>query len=59
MRLKVFILTLMITALAGKLTPQAKVEVQTKTLMKPSLKYFSTKFRSDLNIPAWWIANPY
>lgn len=32
----------MITQCAGRFTPQAKVEVQTKTLIKPSPKYLST-----------------
>jgi len=36
------LLTLIITQCAGRFTPQAKVEVQTKTLIKPSPKYFST-----------------
>ena len=49
------IITLMMTAWAGRLTPQANVAVHTRHLMKPSEKYFSTKFLSCLNIPAWCI----
>ena len=49
------IITLMMTACAGRLTPQASVAVHTRHLMKPSEKYFSTKFLSCLNIPAWCI----
>lgn len=34
--------TLIITAWAGKLTPQARVAVQTRTLMSPAANVFST-----------------
>ena len=53
------IITLMMTACAGRLTPQASVAVHTRHLMKPSEKYFSTKFLSCLNIPAWCIPSLY
>ena len=45
-------LTLMITAWAGRLTPQASVAVDTSTLISPSEKRRSTIDRSVRNIPA-------
>lgn len=47
-----FQLTRIITACAGKLTPQASVDVQTSTLINPSSKYFSIAVRSALTMPA-------
>lgn len=46
----VVLLTLIITACAGRLTPHASVDVQTRTFMKPSAKYFSTIFLKNKNI---------
>ena len=44
--------TFIITVWAGRLTPQASVAVQTRTLTRPSEKSFSTRFLSLLSIPA-------
>lgn len=52
------VLTLIITAWAGRFTPQAKVAVQTRTRIKPRANSCSTIVRSCLNIPAWWMLNP-
>lgn len=49
----------MITAWAGKLTPQAKVAVQTSTFIYPLVNNFSIILRSCLANPAWWMPNPY
>lgn len=51
-------LTLITTACAGRLTPQASVAVQTNTLIRPLEKSCSTKVRSCLSIPAWCVLNP-
>lgn len=51
-------LTLMITAWAGRFTPQARVAVQTRTLTWPLENMLSIRLRSDLNMPAWWIPKP-
>jgi len=48
----------MITVWAGRFTPHAKVEVETKTWMWRSANKSSTRVRSTRFIPAWWIANP-
>lgn len=37
----------MTTACAGRLTPQASVDVHTSTFIKPSAKYFSTRFLKE------------
>lgn len=50
--------TLMITACAGRFTPQARVAVHTSTLMWPLENMLSIRLRSDLNMPAWWIPKP-
>ena len=44
--------TFIITVWAGRLTPQASVAVQTRTLTRPSEKSLSTRFLSLLSIPA-------
>lgn len=48
----------MMTAWAGKLTPQASVAVHTRTFMYPLENMCSTSVRSCRNIPAWWIPKP-
>ena len=49
----------MITAYAGRLTPQANVLVETKTLILLFWNSFSTIERSFLSKPALWKPNPY
>ena len=46
----IIMITLMMTPCAGRLTPQARVAVQTRTRIWPLAKYFSTRFLSDLGI---------
>ena len=48
----------MITVWAGKFTPQARVDVETKTWIWRSANKSSTKVRSTLFNPAWWTPNP-
>lgn len=43
----------------GKLTPQASVAVQTKTLVRFCSNMRSDMVRSDLSIPAWCILSSY
>jgi hypothetical protein len=50
---------LIMTVWAGRLTPQAKVAVQQRHLMRPAAKASSTMLRSERRRPAWWIANPH
>jgi len=50
---------LMITVCAGRLTPQARVAVQTSTFKSPCENSFSTRLRSALSIPAWWMPTPF
>lgn len=50
--------TLMMTAWAGRFTPQARVAVQTSTLRWPLENMLSIRLRSDRSIPAWWIPKP-
>ena len=45
-------------ACVGRLTPQASVAVHTITLMSPSEKSLSTRLRSCLSMPAWWMLKP-
>ena len=42
----------MMTVWAGKLTPQARVAVHTRTLSKPSANSFSLRVRSLRSMPA-------
>ena len=53
-----YTLTLMITASADRLTPQASVAVDTRTLIRPLEKRCSTTDRLVRNIPAWWMLKP-
>jgi len=48
----------MMTACAGRLTPQASVAVHTSTLINPSENSLSTRLRSCLSMPAWWMLKP-
>lgn len=48
----------MITVCAGRLTPQARVAVETNTDMWPFEKRSSTKFLSFFDKPAWWNPMP-
>lgn len=51
-------LTLMMTACAGRLMPQASVAVHTSTLTSPSANSRSTRFLSLRSMPAWWMLKP-
>ena len=46
------------TSRAGKFTPQARVEVHTKTWIAPLSKRFSTTLRSDSSRPPWCTPTP-
>lgn len=48
----------MMTAWAGRLTPQARVAVHTSTLTRPLEKRLSMRLRSERSMPAWWIPKP-
>lgn len=56
--LPIFFADVMITRLAGKLTPAASVVVQKMTLSNPSLKRVSVISRSCRLRPAWWYPAP-
>jgi len=49
---------LITTECAGRLTPHAKVAVQTSTRAAPAPKKRSTRVRSGRSIPAWWMPKP-
>lgn len=48
----------MITVCAGRLTPQASVEVQTSSLSRPHSKSCSVSERSGRSMPAWCTPMP-
>jgi len=48
-----------ITLLAGKLTPAARVEVQKIAFITPYLNRYSTPSLSSIDSPLWWNATPF